>query len=225
MLTVIALLDASLPAPKPQGYWERAFGSEYASNWALVTAAILTLFFVGWQAYETRRAAQIGNKTLIASLRPRLTLRSVWLRTGTAIPTMGIPDAEPWRVEYSIANCGGSQAHIIGASFMVVTFDKNELPAVPPYTNHVVHKDITLQPGEDRESSVGIEVELVSLFRMMGVKGGYLAHQRTAFIYFLGHVRYKDDLGIVRRLAVLRHFDTASGRFTVVDDPQYEYAD
>ena len=62
-------------------------------------------------------------------------------------------------------------------------------------------------------------------FRMLGIRRGNLHHQNTRYVYFLGYVHYNDELGIVRKMAVLRHYNTETGRFILVDDPDYEYAD
>ena len=188
--------------------------------------AILTLGALIWQTIETRYAVRIANKTLVSTFRPRLILRQVSLCVGTFVPALGAPDEESWKVDYVIANTEGTRAHITSTSFAEKMFSKGGLPVPLPYAPPIAGSTFSRQPGEEKEFSVGLESDLISLFRILGyVRGGNLKHQRTAFVYFLGYVHYKDDLGVVRKMAVLRHYDTESGRFTVVDDPDYEYAD
>jgi hypothetical protein len=43
--------------------------------------------------------------------------------------------------------------------------------------------------------------------------------------YIYGTVEYADDLGTVMRMGFARLFNNKSGRFTMADDPDYEYAD
>jgi hypothetical protein len=184
-----------------------------------------TLVALIWQTRDTRRAVNIARSTLVSTFRPKLILRSITLRQGTNIPTHGVPDTHPWKVDYVIANIGGSRAHITMRSFAVSMFEGKELPFPLPYARQAEENAFVLEPGEERELSVGLEENLITLFRHLGVKGGYLDHQRTAFVYFFGFVQYTDDIQITRKIAVLRHYETKTGRFLMVSDPDCEYAD
>lgn len=57
------LLAVALAAQGHTEYWKEASGPEFAANWALFVAALLTLIFLAWQAWETRRAAQATQKS------------------------------------------------------------------------------------------------------------------------------------------------------------------
>lgn len=195
-----------------------------AVNWTLCIA-ILTLLALIWQTYLTKCAFKIANKTLISTFRPKLVVRRVSLSNGTDIPTLGVPDEKPWKVDFSVANIGGTKAHITIRSFAVKMFDNKELPPMLPYALGASEPTFSLAAGEEKELSVGVEIDLIKLFRHLGTRGGYLDKQNTAFVYFMGYVHYKDDVGVVRKTFVLRHYDTETGRFKVVDDPDYEYAD
>jgi hypothetical protein len=198
------------------------------ANWKELcglTITFCTLVALIWQTRETRRAVNIARSTLVSTFRPKLILRNITLRQGTNIPTHGVPDAHPWKVDYVIANIGGSRAHVTMRSFAVKIFEGKELPFPLPYARQAEENTFALEPGEERELSVGLEENLITLFRHLGVKGGYLDHQRTAFVYFFGFVQYTDDIQIVRKMAVLRHYETQTGRFCMVSDPDCEYAD
>jgi hypothetical protein len=43
--------------------------------------------------------------------------------------------------------------------------------------------------------------------------------------YVYGTIEYADDIGTVMRMGFVKLFDKKSGRFTMIDDPDYEYAD
>jgi hypothetical protein len=196
-------------------------------DWSVATGIVATLTFIVliWQTVETRRAVGVAKKTLVSTFRPKIILRRVSLRIGTMIPTMGVADPEPWMVDFAIANIGGTKAHITKRSFTVAMRKDHELPAVLPYAPEPKDAAFSLGPGEEREFAVKPEQELIDLFRHVGTKGGYLKNQRTAFVYFFGYVHYKDDLGVIRKTFVLRHYDTETGRFTTVDDADFESAD
>jgi len=192
---------------------------------AAVILTLLTLFVLIWQTCETRRAVNIARSTLVSTFRPRLILRRVSLRPGTAIPTLGSPDPHKWEVDYAIANTGGAKGDITVRSFIVKMFNADGLPVPLPYAPPVEESPFTLGPGEEKQFSVELEKELIFLFRQLGVKRGNLRYQDTKYVYFLGYIHYKDELGIVRKMAVLRHYNTESGRFQVENDPDYEYSD
>jgi len=198
------------------------------ANWKELCGLTITfcaLIALIWQTSETRRAVNIARSTLVSTFRPKLILRNITLRQGTNIPTHGVPDAHQWKVDYVIANIGGTGAHVTMKSFAVKMFDGKELPFPLPYAKPVEENAFVLKPGEEREFSVGLEEDLIALFRHLGVRGGYLDHQRTAFVYFFGFVQYIDGIQIVRKMAVMRHYDTQTARFLVVSDPDSEYAD
>jgi hypothetical protein len=190
----------------------------HSADWWLAVAAFLTLMFLGWQAWETRRAVMIG-------LRPRLVIRRVWLKAGTMIPTLGVPDAHPWTVEFDIGNIGGSAAKVTSSSFALTVFARG-LPTRLAHAQQTGFKPFSLQPGEEREMSISVGDDLVNLFRVMGgTVGPYLKYQDTGHVYFWGYAQYRDKLGIARNIAALRHYDSEVGKFKAVDDPEREFAD
>jgi hypothetical protein len=184
------------------------------TTWAI----ILTLWAIAEQSRDTRRA-------VIASLRPRVILRSAFPSEGTMIPTVGVPDAKPWRVDFVIANTGGSRAYISKRSFAIGCFDKG-IPIRLPYKEPTADSGFYLQPGEEKQLSVELGQELTNLIRLVGgFNAPYLSQQKTAYLYLFGYAHYRDNLGIVRKIAVLRHYDPKLYRFIAIDNPDYEYAD
>jgi hypothetical protein len=168
-----------------------------------------------------RYSGQIGSAT---TDRPRLVVRKVFLRDGTAIPTIGVPDAYPWMVDYAIANIGGSRATIKCSGFEFTTFE-NGVPARLPYKMQEPAEPLCIDPGEEKEFSVDIGQNLTNLFRILGLRGEHMSHQKIGHAYFWGRAQYADDRGTIRNVAVCRHYETGSGKFKAIDDPDYEYAD
>lgn len=191
---------------------------------ALVIVGFLTVLAIVWQSWETRRAVEISKKALISTFRPRLILRAVFPCEGTDIPTAGVPDPKPWKIDFAIANIGGSRAYIMKHSFAIRCFDEG-IPVPLPY-KPASDIGFYLQPGEEKEFSAEVGKELTDLLRLVGgFKAQYLSQQKTAYMYFFGYVRYKDDLGIIRKMAILRHYDPIVYRFRVVRNPDCEYSD
>jgi hypothetical protein len=196
--------------------WHWARG--HSADWWLVVVAFTTLFFLGWQAWETRRSVQ-------SALRPNLTVRRVWLRRGTPIPTLGVPDAQPWKIEFYLANVGGSKARIRECDFSLTIFEHDLPPRTLVYAQQTVFKRFRLQPGEDREMSIEIGAALVAVLRLVGEEGLKQGYQNTDRLYFWGYAKYRDGLGVDRNISVCRHYHNASGKFNPVEDSDYDYAD
>jgi hypothetical protein len=139
---------------------------------------------------------------------------------------MGVPDAHPWKVEFVIANVGGSTARIKTSSLTVNDLSDDQLRRPLPYAQETDARNICLKAGEERGFSVKIEKrELVDLFRHMGTKAANLQHQLIARVYFFGYAAYADDAGVIRKLAVLRHYDLENGKFEFAGSRDHEYAD
>lgn len=195
-------------------------------NGITVWALFLTLMTIAEQTRHTARAADTANKTLISQSRPKLIVRRIWIREGTQIPTIGVPDAKPWRIQYHIANIGGSIAHVQTCNFAASIFDSglpsgfSELKIVPD------QEPFSLEAGEDKKLEIDLGEMATNLFRIMGgIHGRYLAHQNTAYLFFWGDAKYTDALGVARNIAVFRHFQTDTAKFKPIDDPDREYSD
>jgi hypothetical protein len=183
-----------------------------------IIIAVFTLFAIN-------RQARIANDTLLATFRPQLIVRKVYLRSGTQISTMGVPDTDPWMVVYAIANIGGSRATLKSGNFEASSFEDG-LPANLPYKDREFVEPISIQPGEEKDFSVRIGENLTNYFRMLGTKSPYdMSHQKIGHVYFWGRAQYSDDRGFIRDLAICRHYKTDTGKFMPVEDADYEYAD
>lgn len=174
--------------------------------------------------YLALRTLNSINHQAVLQFRPRLTLRRILIYKGTQIPTMEGKGDIPWRVGFDISNSGGSAAYIQECHFSLIRVE-NEFPLRPTHFEQSRPRPFSLAPGEERELSIEFDENMTSLFRMVGKDGLRQGWQNTDHIYFLGVARYADDVGIVRSISVCRHYQNATGRFKVIEDPDYEYAD
>jgi hypothetical protein len=185
-------------------------------------AIIATFIVIGWQSYETGRSADIANRALLSTMRPRLIIRHIVIHRGTQISTFGVPDADPWRVDFDTVNVGQSAARITGHNF---TIKRNE-DDIPDFSiEEKSCSPFSLQPGERRTMSIKIGQELMDILRHIRPDGLAQGYQNTNHLYFWGHAQYTDGLGIVRNISVCRRYENKMGRFTPGIDPDYEYAD
>lgn len=202
--------------------WHRFFAwPEGITAWAL----FLTLMAIAEQTKHTARAADIANKTLISTLRPKLIIRKIEIHRGTGIPTIGMPDADPWKVNFVFANIGRGQAHILDYGFAISRLESEHATEISYINGNAEPIPFFLEPGEDRQLSIDIDGELISILRHIGTDGLARGYQKTDHIYFFGSARYTDDLGTIRNLEACRHYDNASTRFKAVDDPDRDYSD
>lgn len=210
--------DAERNTPGWYGFFRWPSGT---TTWAIV----LTLLAIAEQAKHTAKAANIANKTLISTLRPKLIIRKIRIHRGTGISTVGIPDPDPWRVNFEAANVGQGAAHILEYRFDIQKIDSG-LPAdIPPISGDAKREEFALEPGQRKVLFIDIDKELTDILRMIGESGLAQGYQNTNKLYFWGNTRYTDNLRTARNASVCRHYDNVSRTFRPVDDPDREYSD
>jgi hypothetical protein len=171
-----------------------------------------------------KESADAARDSIILTHRPRLIVRRIVLNTGTQIPTVGVPDAHTWTIGYAIVNQGGTRATILRQAFHFTEF-KDEIPFRLDYDMEDLPQPIIVEPGQEIEDFIPIDNRLTTLFRMIGTRGDNFSHQAIAHTYFWGRIQYSDGNGIVRNVAVFRHYNLELGVFSVGGPVDYEYAD
>ncbi|MGP8260721.1 MAG: hypothetical protein ACLQM6_12305 [Acidobacteriaceae bacterium] len=216
----------NLPYPADDGlrWYLRYFYSLFrwpngTETWAL----ILTLMAIAEQTKHTARSADVANKTLISTLRPKLIVRKITICEGTQIPVMGTPDANPWEVEFDIANIGTGTAKVLDYKFFIKRFEPDVQPDRIEYVGGSA--PFTLEPGEDCRKSIPMPSDLINILRMLGRDGLSKGYQQTDRIYFYGIAQYADTSGTKRNMAVCRHYMNSILSFKAVDDPDREYSE
>jgi hypothetical protein len=223
--------DASKESDSDAPKWYAAFKRP---EWALVLIGILTAGVIGWQSYETRKAAQasaesaeITQKQFVASNRPRIVIREVRL--------IGVPTTHPKvSVSFNIANAGSTPAQITES---VIEVQKATFGTITPLPerwgfNEIgnnVHALFPLEPGSFVESKYHSEVTRQSFIneamKAHVFNDAQLEARRVDQLIFIGRIRYKDANGVKRQMGFCRYYDFKVGRFRRLDDPDYDYED
>ena len=189
-----------------------------------VWALLLTLIVIAEQTNEARRSANISAHVMVAQFRPRLIVRKIVMTKGTAISTFGAEDAQPWTVDFDVANVGQGKADVIDHAFFI---RMGESGKVEQDSIALVGggKHFELEPGEELRLSIAMPEGLKLILRHIGDDGLGKGYQNTDSIYFYGILKYADSLGTQRNTAVCRWYHNAKKGFTTVDDPDREYID
>jgi hypothetical protein len=209
---------------KPQLQWWDKLSSwpEGITAWAI----LLTLYAIGWQAWETRKAAEatkasadatsvqveISRKAFISQFRPKLPLRGMWLREKNGALT----------VEVWVTNIGGTTARIIGSDIKVMWEIPRELKEDLVATK--VFDAISLQAG--REHSAKVDITRIYIpYKAASRAVEEMGRDQEAWISCFGYLAYEDDNGAYRSTGFLRKYDIKKKRFIPSDDPNDEYTD
>ena len=124
------------------------------------------------------------------------------------------------KVLWIVENIGNSPATILEAHATVLSMRRGTLPAIPDY-------------DQRNHASGGVSIEVGRGARFVQFSGAEtsagdfdgVTRLGNGVVLFYGYVLYEDAQKIRRRTGFCRIFDAQTGRFTVLDDPNYEYAD
>jgi hypothetical protein len=174
------------------------------------------------QATLMERQTGIADRTLIATFRPRLLVRSVLLKQNSSAEESGNRD-EPWRIKFTVSNVGGSQATIVLLVSGGSLIEAGKVPAEPPYAELIdMRPQLTLIPGQHQEFTVPVSEEIG---RSLWEWNKWPSAARASYVFFLGYIRFVDEGKMTRSYGFCRLYDPDTHRFGVVQDPDYEYAD
>jgi hypothetical protein len=188
---------------------------------ALVIVGILQTLILrkheGWmQKHDANlvKLAEVSQKTLVASFRPKVTIRSILFRS-------------PDKVEYTVVNQGGTRAHLMSSNITVtdITSVNGWLPAKAPYSDadNILGK-IALEPGDYKRGEITLDAAATRQIAtdLLRKKGG---SPDKGSVHCLGYIQYMDGNMVVRYTAFCRLFNVQRERFVPVDDSDYEYQD
>jgi hypothetical protein len=210
---------------------------------AFITAVILLLqlFVFGTQAKRlketidemkvatkaTQEAANaataqtaVAVKEFISTHRPRLIVRNI-----TIMPN-NYPRAPLEKIEWAVINSGDTAAEIIESNGTILegvdSFDGRTSYSPARDTMKGIEK---IAPGSEQTFQISFDppVDLGTDKLMRLIRG-------ETYSYFVGFIRYKDDIGNIRRTAFCRRYNVLSRRFNSADnaaqtDFDYEYTD
>lgn len=214
---------------KPQGWYKLITWPEGVATWAL----ILTLGAIVWQACESRRSANISERAVIASLRPKLVVRRISLIPGKLEEIDGVTtlkDDHQWRIGCVIANIGGSNARITESDLTIkrlgVGTIQGLLPNLPPYEGKYSFAKVSIEPGLRQEEVIVMDKNTDTMrFRLLYQMAKNGQNTNTSPLVCFGFLHYRDDSGIGRRTGFGWRWNPDDMSFTRLEHPEYEYTD
>jgi hypothetical protein len=162
-------------------------------------------------AKATAAAAEVARKEFISSHRPRIIVD----RVASVVNGMGESGLARLQVIYNIINAGQTYAHIVAQGNTLFRYPSTTLPVGQWYDMHP--DDHTLPSGSAMQATA-------ASFYGDSLDTPLHPGNMEEMIFFMGCIRYRDDLGTDRVTAFLRIYDPATERFIVSDDSYYEYA-
>ena len=181
--------------------------------------------------------AKAAVDNIVYTHRPKLRIRGIGLipQAGTFKEMVDgtVKDQVAWQLTFIIANIGGTDAHVTESNLTLLNINLKDglFPEFPQYSDR---KDSmgefgVIKPGEHWVQHILLDdmdsMKLAVLRRM--VESGALHTAGT--LYCLGYIQYRDDTGVSRRTAYMRHYDATSERFLRDKHPEtpegYDYED
>jgi hypothetical protein len=196
--------------------WFRIFSwPEGITTWAI----LLTLFAIAEQTSQTRRSADISERVLVSTFRPRVEVRSVNLRVIDAAETSDKKCA----FELTIVNVGGTDA-VVDPFEVTLEWVSGELPG-----SLILKKQIqkfSLAAGERKMFPIevhDIAKFMVSYYMIENViRSG---KDQTAFPVCRGTIVYFDQNNAERRTGFARGWNIKGACSIANKDPEFEYQD
>jgi hypothetical protein len=191
-----------------------AFATIFIAIFTIVLACVSRA-----QARLTRDAIKLARDEFNATHRPRLIVRRISLKEvhgEGGLPSIG-------GIEYVVVNKGVSKAKIVESNTTILyDAEANRFPAIAPYSDETsAIGNIQIEGGGSYPFTHNDNERILS--QIIPVPG---RRQMTGLdLLFIGYIVYEDDIGIRRQTAFCRRYNHATDRFSIVDDPEYEYAD
>jgi hypothetical protein len=205
--------------------------------------AALAAFIIAWFTYTLRRStdelresgekqiviskqlADIAKAQHIAATRPRLLVRHIEINSVfSADFTIMLGHEAKISGRLTVVNAGGSKAHIVTSEHRIFAA-KDGLPIRPPYDGsypNLLAGGQSLEVGESVECAIS-DTLVMPFDERFGRPVRQFADEGWS-LYVMGRISYMDDAGAERFMAFCRE-RKSDGRFTAVDDHDYEYED
>lgn len=173
---------------------------------------LLQVLVLAVQTFVATRLVGLIRSEIGQRNRPRVVVRHI----GLEVFSIGKLAKVMWMAE----NMGNSDATLLDVRSTLIVSREHALPTIPEYDdrNHA-SGDLVLEAGRS--------LPFVQFSREDISAGEYDAIYRRSegSVFFYGYLLYEDANNTRHRLGFCRQLDVKTGRFFVVDDPNYEYAD
>lgn len=168
----------------------------------------------GRSAKAALRTANLARQEFLTTHRPKIRVRRVALEDAPLTAEISI--------RYEIVNIGTRPAHIFGGIAQIVFWQNPQGRPLPPFADplhtHLYNvRGAMIEPGARQSEIVAASDEVGASFQFAR------ALPSTSNLYFMGFIKYRDDLDTVRETAFCRRLEPIG--FTYVDNPDYEYED
>jgi hypothetical protein len=202
---------------------------KHRADWWIIklTAAIavvgaLQLLVFGWQGIQlmrtvsvTKEAVELGNKEFIATHRPKIRIKNVWLLNEFWYD-------HPLKARVVCVNHGESDATIIayGVDFLFVR--RGEM--LPPDHPFAFRREVNTR------LKAGISGPFPDLIQQIDESTEVAVRNNKGDFYCIGYLHYTDGLGNPRTTAFCRKLELntwlrGGGQFVRVENSDYEYED
>jgi len=188
---------------------------------ALAGASIAFIIFVLWiymsdvlktasaQSELIRHSVELTRAALVTTYPPALIFR------GFSLVERSFGEKQRVQVTFTVINKGGTTATVTDTGAAVI-FVQSTLPPDIVFAKRAV-TNVTLRSGEASNWPVASAANLTA------AEANSL-YQGTTRVVCVGYFTYKDDFGTIRNSGFCRQYDLAHRRWSVLADPDYEYA-
>lgn len=187
----------------------------------LVVVGFITAAVIGWQSWETRKAAEAARESILLTHRPKLVVRNVVIPSLEVLNRLtsmrDIFDAmDLGRLEgyFQLANVGNTEATIERVRDRILIGLR--LPMERQYVDNPT-SGLRLAAGESQ--SVRFTPLVIPYATQVALMN------EVTEVYVMGLITYTDGLGIRRETAFCRKLDRELRRLVPVVDQDYEYSD
>ncbi len=199
-----------------------AFVVDYSG--AITTVAvggIAIIIFVMWvylsdilknaaaQSELIQHSVELTRAALVTTYPPALIFR------GFSLVERSFGEKQKIQVNFTVTNKGGTTATITDTGAAVI-LSQGPLPPDVPFAKRAV-TNVKLTSGEASNWPVS-SAESLTQAQANSLWQGH------AKIVCVGYFTYRDDFGTIRNSGFCREYDLARRRWTIVADPDYEYA-
>lgn len=187
---------------------------------AVATMAIAFIIFVLWvylsdvfkttaaQSELIRHSIDLSRAALVSTYPPALIFR------GFTLAERSFGENQRVQVNITVSNKGGTTATVTETGGAIV-FAQSVLPPDVAFSKRAI-TNVTLRSGEATNWPISSAANLTAA-------EANALWQGTTKIVCVGYFTYKDDFGTIRNSGFCRQYDLARRRWSVVEDPDYEY--
>jgi hypothetical protein len=174
-------------------------------------------------AESSRIQADLANKSLIATFRPKLRVRNVVARHTERLTAElqedGLLPGVAISGQFYVENVGGSDAKLIASHCIFSVQNDNRLPMERPYEG--CDPNLPIASG----SLIPAGGSYPGIFQPFTLTEDEVDRisQNLSFLYLMGWIEYEDNSKIIRRMAFCRQYDPERHRFVRVNDGDYDY--